>query len=537
MKILNVTQGSPDWIAVRAKHFCASDAAAMMGASKRTTRTELLRMKSSGDEKEFSAWTQANLLDKGHQAEAAARSVIEANIGQELYPATGTDDAGLLLASFDGITIDGEVGFENKLWNEDLAAQVRAGELPPSHYWQLEQQCLVGGLKCVIFVVSNEDATKLVRMEYMPVPGRAEQLLAGWKQFAEDVKNYQHVEVLPAPTGKALMKLPALTVSVMGHVTSSNLAIYQRAALDFIGAINTVLQTDEDFATAENTVKFCADAESELESVKRQALAQTASIDELFRTVDTLKEAMRAKRLELDKLVKARKDSIREDIRIGGMNAVYQHVKTLNQRLGKDYMPATIPDFGAVMKGKKTITSLRDAVDTALAHWKISANEIADRIDINLKQLAKSADYAFLFADAALIVQKAPDDLALLISSRIVEHKAKEQFRLDAEREKIRQEEAAKIAAAQGQVNVGEHGRLQPPYSGELPMQATGNSQQADRNPAPAAISARRKRPTDEDMIAVLAAHYRTTEATVVQWLDDFDIKAATKRTAKARAA
>ena len=44
-----------------------------------------------------------------------------------------------------------------------------------------------------------------------------------------------------------------------------------------------------------------------------------------------------------------------------------------------------------------------------------------------------------------------------------------------------------KPAAAQGQVNVGEHGRLQPLYSGELPMQATGNSQQADRNPAPVA--------------------------------------------------
>jgi predicted phage-related endonuclease len=45
--------------------------------------------------------------------------------------------------------------------------------------------------------------------------------------------------------------------------------------------------------------------EKRLALVKSQALAQTASIDELFRTIDALKEEMRSKRLTLDKLVKA----------------------------------------------------------------------------------------------------------------------------------------------------------------------------------------------------------------------------------------
>ena len=41
-----------------------------------------------------------------------------------------------------GIDRAKSLGFEHKLWNETLAAQVRAGELDPHYYWQLEQQIL-----------------------------------------------------------------------------------------------------------------------------------------------------------------------------------------------------------------------------------------------------------------------------------------------------------------------------------------------------------------------------------------------------------
>jgi predicted phage-related endonuclease len=49
MKILNLTQGSPEWLATRAQHFCASDAPAMMGVSKYKTRSDLLREKATLD--------------------------------------------------------------------------------------------------------------------------------------------------------------------------------------------------------------------------------------------------------------------------------------------------------------------------------------------------------------------------------------------------------------------------------------------------------------------------------------------------------
>ncbi|MCP5345143.1 MAG: YqaJ viral recombinase family protein, partial [Pseudomonadales bacterium] len=101
MNLLNVLQGSEQWHEVRGKCFTASEAPAMMGASKYMTRDQLLHQKATGERPEISPGQQA-LFDRGHAAEASIRPVIEEIVGEELYPVTGTD-GGKLLASFDGI--------------------------------------------------------------------------------------------------------------------------------------------------------------------------------------------------------------------------------------------------------------------------------------------------------------------------------------------------------------------------------------------------------------------------------------------------
>ena len=45
MKIIDVTQGTPEWHAVRAEYFTASEAPAMMGVSKYQSRSDLLLQK------------------------------------------------------------------------------------------------------------------------------------------------------------------------------------------------------------------------------------------------------------------------------------------------------------------------------------------------------------------------------------------------------------------------------------------------------------------------------------------------------------
>lgn len=259
MKYHNLAQGSQEWHALRASFFTASEAPAMMGASPKVSRTELLRMKATGSEREFSDWVQRNLFDKGHEYEALARPIVEDTIGDELFPTTGTKEIdGLsLLASFDGLTMLGDVVYEHKMWNESLAQSVRDNALSDEYKWQLDQQLLLSGAEKAIFVVSDGTTENMVYMEYQPDQKRFGQLIAGWKQFAEDLANYTPTEQKAEAIGRTPENLPALLIEMSGTVTSSNLAEFKTHALEVLGSINRNLKTDQDFADAEKTVKWC----------------------------------------------------------------------------------------------------------------------------------------------------------------------------------------------------------------------------------------------------------------------------------------
>ncbi|QHQ25885.1 YqaJ viral recombinase family protein [Pectobacterium parvum] len=342
MQIINVQQDTDAWHALRAKHFTASEAPVMMAASGKMRRDELLRMKATGTEREVSEWVQKNLFDKGHEYEAAARIIVEGIIGDELFPATAVSDDDRLLASFDGITMMEDTVFEHKMWNASLAEHVNNHDLPPEYYWQLEQQLLVSEARRAIFVVSDGTEENFAWMEYLPVAGRAAALLAGWEQFEQDLKSYSAPAINELPQGKAIMRLPALLVEIEGTVKQSNLAVYEGEALAFIRAINTNLTTDQDFADAEETAKFCDKAEKELDLIKQQALSQTVQIDQLFRTIDILREEMRGKRLELTKLVKSRKDEIRAEIISKAKEDLAQHINVLNADLAVVRLPLSL---------------------------------------------------------------------------------------------------------------------------------------------------------------------------------------------------
>lgn len=441
MKIHNVQQGTPEWHALRASHFTASEAPAMMGASKYQSRSDLLAMKKTGIVPEVTA-AQQNLFDLGHATEEMARPLVEELIGEELFPIVGT--SGNLLASLDGATMLGDTLFEHKLWNEKVASQVRTGELDPHYYWQLEQQLLVSGAERVIFVCSDGTRSNFEHMEYRPVPGRAEQLIAGWKQFEEELADFVPQETKVEAVGLAPEQLPALRVEVTGMVKASNLDEFKRHALAVLGNINTTLESDQDFADADKTVKWCGDVEERLELVKQQILGQTTDIDQVFRTIDEISAQTRAKRLELNKMVESRKKSIREEIVIAAAKALQDHIDQINATLGgKIRMPKVPADFANAIKGKKTVASLKEAADTELARAKIEASRVGDGIRANIASLNELARaHGFLFHDAQDLVLKANDDLVALIKTRISEHE-------EAEAEKRRVAEQEAQAAAQ----------------------------------------------------------------------------------------
>ncbi|MBK3510754.1 YqaJ viral recombinase family protein [Pseudomonas sp. MF6747] len=444
MKIHNVAQGSAEWLALRAKFRTASEAPAMMGASKYQTRTDLLAAKKTGITPDVTP-SQQFIFDKGHATEALARPLTEALIGEELYPIVATE--GNLLASMDGATMLGETLFEHKLWNESVAAQVKAGDLAPHYYWQLEQQLLVSGAERVIFVCSDGTPENFVHMEYRPVAGRAAQLIEGWKQFEADLANFEMADAPSIVVGKAPDELPALRIELTGMVTASNLKVFEDSALAVIDSVKTTLSTDQDFADAKKAVKWCGDVEEAVSVAKKQALSQTQSIDELFSSLDRISAHARETRLKVDKLVKAQELLVKTTIKQKAELALADHIAAINKTLGKVTLPHVVSDFAGAMKNKRTIASLQDAVDTELARAKIDASQAADSIRLNLTSLAELAvDHAFLFSDVQQLVTKANDDLVTLIKFRISEHQKAEQAKADAKR--IAEEQEAQRLAA-----------------------------------------------------------------------------------------
>lgn len=443
MKIHNVVPGSSEWLQLRTGYHTASEAPAMMGASKYQTRTALLYQKKTGVSPDVDGYTQ-KLFDRGHKTEAEARAIVETMIDDDLYPVTCTDDAGYLLASLDGRTYSGSILFEHKLWSEDLAAQVRAKELTPHYYWQMEQQLLVTGAEMVIFVCSDGTEDNFVQMEYRAVPGRSEQLMAGWEQFDADLAAYVPAEAVAPVVAAPQLGLPAVSITVNGSIALvDNLDKFGQALKAYVERINKKPETDQDFADLESNVKALKAAEDALDAAESGALAQTDSIDTMRKTVALYRETARSNRLLIEKLVKAEKEARRMAIISEAVAELHTHIRKCNDRIGKPYMPAIPGDFAGVVKGLKSLDSMKDKVSTELARCKISANEWADQIQLNLGTDGLE-EYSGLFADIATLCLKAPEDFKNTVSARISQHQAKEAARLEAEREKIRAEEAAK---------------------------------------------------------------------------------------------
>ena len=454
MKIHDLIQGSQAWLAYRTQHFNASDAPAMLGCSPYKTRTELLHEMHTGLSAEVNQATQ-RLFDDGHRFEALARPLAEEIIGEDLYPVTGSLER--LSASFDGLTMSEDIAFEHKSLNATLRAAMDedyiAADLPLAYRVQMEQQLLVSGAGQCLFMASKWDGDELVEERhcwYLPDPELRQQIVNGWLQFAADLAAY--VPPAPAeikPVGKTPETLPALFVEVTGKVTASNLDAYKEHALAVFAGINRELTTDQHFADAEKIVKWCSDVESRLEATKEHALSQTSTIDELFKTIDDIKEVARKTRLDLNKLVEKRKDEIRAEIVTNGRAAYAEHVVALNKEITPAAINLPVPDFAGAIKGKRSLDSMRDAVDVALANGKIAADAQAKAIRNNQAiYKANAAGFEFLFADLAQLLHKDADDFALVIQSRIQKRQAEDALA----KEKIEAEATAKAAAETARV-------------------------------------------------------------------------------------
>lgn len=422
--IHNLVQGSDAWIEFRLSHHGASEAAAMLGISPKVKRNELLHMKYTGTPKEFSDWVQEHILDHGHAVEALARPYIEASLGEDLYPVTMS--IGDISASCDGLTMDERTAWEHKQWNIMLADSLRRGELPEEFMPQAQQVLMVTGAERLIFTCSDGTDENMVSLEIKPNRAWFDNITDGWSQFRKDLAEYVPVVIPEKPKAEAIMALPALAVQIRGEVITSNLPAFQAAAEKFIASIKMDLETDEDFVNGDATVKFCDAKEKEIAIAMDAAIAQMASVDELMRTGNLVKDQLRTKRLALTKQIDVRKAQIKENAVAERRQKYAEHVAAINAELKTVQINVPAPDFVGAIKGLKTIASLYDKLDTALANGKIAADAAAKDLRAKLDWYKSHEEHAFLFRDLQALIQKPAEDFELAVTARIAEHKRAE---------------------------------------------------------------------------------------------------------------
>lgn len=480
MQIVNLIQGSADWHAHRAKHFNASDAPAMMGCSSYKTRSELIKELATGLGQEVDVATQRR-FDDGHRFEALARPLAEEIIGEDLSPCVGVN--GKFSASFDGLTFMHNEAFEHKTLNKALREAMVEGctgeDLPLQYRVQMEQQAMVSGCERILFMASEWTGDgQLIEARhcwYYPDPELRAQIIAGWEQLEKDVAAYDPAAERPAQAVAAPMEsLPAVVVQVQGALTvTGNLDAFGDALRQFIGRMPTKPATDQDFADLEAGSKALKKVEDALDAAEDGALAQISPVEQMRRIKADLKNLARTTRLVWDKLVSAEKDRLRTALVTGAQTQLDQHIQALNQRLGSNWLPRMAGGFGEVIKGKKSLANMEDAVAVALTNAKHEANQLADRLEANRKHLVQDGtDWIALFADFATVGAKAEEDFQALAALRISQHKQAEAQRLEAERERIRAEEAAKLQA-QAAINAAAATQKEASSAQQEPVSAT----------------------------------------------------------------
>ncbi|WP_422461959.1 YqaJ viral recombinase family protein [Endozoicomonas sp. ALB115] len=456
MEILDIQQGTPEWLALRQNHFTASEAPAMMGDSPFLNRDQLLHQKKTGSTPEVNEFQQKK-FDAGHRAEAEARPLAEKIVGADLFPATGVTiiDGLPLLASFDGLTMMEDLVFEHKLWNEKLVAQIEGEGIEPDYYWQLEQQLLVSGAERVLLVCSDGTSAKLRYVYYESHDHRREALIAGWKQFQEDLQNFEPETPAQVLEGEVIQDTTALVVQLDGSVIDSNLHLLEEQIFKRIDSVKPALVTDQDFADAESAVKFFKKTETKLKDGKETALAQVPDIARLFTRIDHLTEAMATKRKSLDKQVKHQKQHIKDSIVLKAVTTLEKERQVINTELTPGWIAAVVmpADFQEVIKGKKNVSSMQSAVNDRLAQARIEQKQQAQDIKNNLAVYRKMAvDKDYLFPDLDVLLHKEQTDLMAIIELRLHQENQTKACTINSEPETEKAEDQPDLLYTDGEV-------------------------------------------------------------------------------------
>ena len=256
-----------------------------------------------------------------------------------------------------------------------------------------------------------------------------------------------------------------LVLRISGAVEQSNLKEFEEQALAVIEAINTDLNTDEDFFTAEANIKGCQLIENRIATARSTALTNTAAIAALIQTTERLEARFRETRLLLNGKVKTEKQRRVNEIVSRAIAAVESMAQSSPAKHGFIIDRAAI---NAAVKGKKSIAKMEEAVNAAIDAEKRRFQGIEANYINNLEKIiGAESEWPGLFPDRQNIALSAPETVEAMIVGRVADHRLKVEQK--ARREAEEAERKAKIAEAERVAMESEHlAEIAPAASGVI---------------------------------------------------------------------
>ena len=253
-----------------------------------------------------------------------------------------------------------------------------------------------------------------------------------------------------------------IILKIQSAIVASNIDDVAASVRAEIAKIKTDLQTDEDFAAAEQQVKDFKNAEDAIKEARDAALSEAQDVRKLLDTTDEIIALLAQTRLALDKQVKAQKAKVKEEITSRTRDGIHKALAGCDARLQAAMRKVLrIDELDGVLaeatKGKKTLAGLEKGCAEVLASWTTLIGKTEAYMQARYAQIPADRLHLFADLDDLLTLEKGFEDA---IAARIAaedERQAAEKARIVAEaaakaeaelREKIAAEERAKAGTA-----------------------------------------------------------------------------------------
>lgn len=253
-----------------------------------------------------------------------------------------------------------------------------------------------------------------------------------------------------------------LILNIKTDIVAQNVADFAAQVKAYLAGINTDLQSDDDFAQAEADCKELKAIEDKTRAAIKAVLDGSVETKAIIDAAEAAAEDLRTVRLKMEKLVKAEKVRVREEITGQAKNAIHAQINAADERIQPALRKVLrLTELDGVLeeaaKGKKTIDGLRKGCAEVLANWTLLIDKSAKYLVDRYERIPQ--DRMHLFADLTDVLTL-DKDFDATVKARIDAEDARIEAQARAQQEA---ELRAKIAAeerAKAQAQAEENARL-----------------------------------------------------------------------------